>query len=82
MDILIPVGFGFLLNLLIFIISKGFKQTDQRSLVICLIAFLAVLPISLVLGSWLGMGLAVISLGMLIFLIFIGLVMVVLPQEK
>ena len=82
MEIFIPIGLGFLINLLVFIISKGLKQTNNRSLLICLFAFLAVLLTSFIIGSWLGMGIGVISLGMLIFVILIGLVIAIIPRKK
>ncbi|MCM3745394.1 hypothetical protein M3193_14805 [Sporosarcina luteola] len=73
MDVFIPIGLGFIVNLLVFIVSKSLKQTNDRSILICLFAFLGVLLISLIIGSWLGIGLGVISLGMLIFVILIVL---------
>ncbi|WP_252504000.1 YesK family protein [Sporosarcina sp. Marseille-Q4943] len=82
MDIFIPIGLGFVINLLVFIISKSLKQTNDRSLQICLFAFLAFLLTSLLIGSWWGMGLGVISFGMLILLILIGLVIAIIPSEK
>lgn len=69
MDILIPIGLGFHINLIIFIVAKFFKQSDEKSLILCLIAFGVVLFISFLNGAWLGMGIGVISLGMLIFVI-------------
>ena len=82
MDIFIPIGLGFSINLLVFIISKSLKQTNNRSLLICLFTFLAVLLTSFIIGSWLGMGIGVISSGMLIFVILIGLIIAVIPSEK
>ncbi|MFC5602799.1 hypothetical protein [Sporosarcina koreensis] len=82
MDIFIPIGLGFVINLIVFIISKSLKQTSDRSLLICLFAFLAVLVTSFIIGSWLGMGIGVISLGMLIFVILIGLVIAIIPRKK
>jgi YesK-like protein len=81
MDIFIPIGLGFVINLLVFIISKSLKQTNNRSLLICLFAFLAVLLTSFIIGSWLGMGIGVISSGMLIFVIMIGLVIAIIPRK-
>lgn len=71
MDIFIPIGIGFFANLLVFIISKAFKQTNQKSLQISFFAFLAVLISSFIIGAWIGMGIAVISSGMFIFVIFV-----------
>ena len=82
MDIFIPIGLGFSINLLVFIISKSLKQTNNRSLLICLFTFLAVLLTSFIIGSWLGMGIGVISSGMLIFVILIGLIIAIIPSKK
>jgi hypothetical protein len=82
MDIFIPIGLGFAINLLVFIISKSLKQTNNRSLLICSFAFFAVLLTSFIIGSWLGMGIGVISSGMLIFVILMGLVIGIIPREK
>ncbi|SES78950.1 YesK-like protein [Oceanobacillus limi] len=73
MDILFPIGLGFVINVVVFIISRILKQNNSRSFLICFIAFLAVLLTSFIIGSWLGMGIGVISLGMLIFVIMIGI---------
>ena len=82
MDIFIPIGLGFIINLLVFIISKSLKQTNNRSLLICSFTFLAVLLTSFIIGSWLGMGIGVISSGMLIFVILIGLIIAIIPSKK
>lgn len=74
MDIFIPIGIGFLVNLLIFIICVTFKQTNQRSLQISLFSFLAVLLASFIIGAWIGMGIAIISSGMLIFVILASII--------
>lgn len=82
MDIFIPIGLGFVVNSLVFIISKSLRQTNDRSILICLFAFLAVLLTSLIIGSWSGIGLGVISLGMLIFVILIGLFIEINSSRK
>lgn len=82
MDIFIPISIGFFANLLVFIISKGFKQTNKSSLQISLVAFLVVLTASFIIGSWLGMGIAVISSGMLIFVILAGIITALLDLKK
>ncbi|MDE5414357.1 hypothetical protein [Alkalihalobacterium chitinilyticum] len=69
MDILIPIGLGFHINLIVFIAAKICKQTDEKSLYICLIAFVVALLTSFFNEAWLGMGIGVISLGMLLFVI-------------
>ncbi|ARF16672.1 hypothetical protein [Sporosarcina ureae] len=74
MDIFIPIGIGPFTNLLVFIISKAFKQTNQRSLQISFFSFLAVLLASFIIGAWIGMGIAVISSGMLIFVILASII--------
>lgn len=73
MDILIPIGLGFLINLVVFVISKSLKKTNERSLVICFFVFLAVLLSSFIIGEWLGMGIGVVSLGMFVFVILVGI---------
>ncbi|CAG9606859.1 hypothetical protein [Pseudoneobacillus rhizosphaerae] len=82
MDIFIPIGLGFFINLLVFIISKSLKQTNNKSLLICLYAVLVFLLSSFIIGSWLGMGIGVISSGMLIFVILIGIVIAIIPRKK
>ncbi|SDN28843.1 hypothetical protein SAMN05518871_104175 [Psychrobacillus sp. OK028] len=82
MEIFIPIGLGFVINLLVFIISKSLKQTNNRSLLICLFSFLAVLLASFIIGSWLGMGIGIISLGMLIFVFLVGFVITIIPRKK
>lgn len=75
MKVLIPVGLGFIVNLLVFMISKGFRQRNERSLFICAIAFIAVFISSYVIGSWLGIGIGVISSGMLLFIILMAIIL-------
>ena len=82
MDILIPIVLGFVINLIVFIISKNLKQTSKRSFFICLITFLVVLLASFNIGSWLGMGIGVISLGMLIFVILLGVIITISTIKK
>ena len=82
MDIFIPIGIGFFANLLVFIISKAFKQTNSKSLQISFFAFLAVLISSFIIGAWIGMGIAVISSGMLIFVILSGIITSLLDLKK
>ncbi|MDW0118201.1 YesK family protein [Sporosarcina thermotolerans] len=74
MDILLPIGFGIAVNLVVFLVSKSLRQKNERSLLICLIAFLVVLFVSIIIGSWVGMGIGVVSLGMLIFVILTGII--------
>lgn len=76
MDIFIPIGLGFIINLIVFIISKSLKQTNKRAFIFYLITFLVVLLASFLIGSWLGMGIGVISLGMLIFVILLGVIII------
>ena len=82
MDIFIPIGLGFIINLFVFIISKRLILTNNRSLLLCVFTFLAVVLTSFIIGSWLGMGIGVISSGMLIFVILIGLIIAIIPSEK
>ncbi|SES18030.1 hypothetical protein SAMN04487944_12223 [Gracilibacillus ureilyticus] len=73
MDIFIPVGIGFVSNLVIFgifmLIMKDLKKAANISLVSFGIVFLA----SFVIGGWGGMGTAVISSGMLLLSISVYL---------
>lgn len=78
MDIFIPIGIGFLVNLGIFFIAKAFKQTKGKSLLISFVAFLIVLLSSFMIGAWVGMGIAVISIGMLLFVILVSILLVFL----
>lgn len=80
MDIFIPIGIGFLVNLSIFFIAKAFKQTNGKSLLISFVAFLIVLLISFMIGAWVGMGIAVISIGMLLFVILVSVLLVFLQE--
>lgn len=82
MDILIPIALGIAINLLVFTISKLLKQTHKKSLLICLIAFLIVLIASFFIGSWIGMGIGVISFGMLIFVILSSIYIAISPRKN
>ncbi|SOC42675.1 YesK family protein [Ureibacillus acetophenoni] len=82
MDIFIPIGIGFVINLVVFIVCKILKQSNNKSLLLCLISFIAVLLSSFIIGSWLGMGIGVISSGMLIFVILTVLVIAFVPHNK
>lgn len=82
MDIFIPVGVGFIINLVIFIIGKSLKQTNDTALLICIIAFFIVFITSLVIGRWMGLGIAVLAGGMLICVIFIKIIMVIIPRKS
>lgn len=82
MDIFIPISIGFFANLLVFIITKAFKQTNKGSLQISFYAFLTVLIASFIIGAWLGMGIAVISSGMLIFVVLASIITTRLDLKK
>lgn len=82
MDILIPIGLGFGINLVIFIITNYLTKNKIMSLVICLIAFIVVLLSSFIIGSWLGMGIGVISSGMLIYVILVGFIVAISIIKK
>lgn len=70
-----PIAVGFLLNLLIFLLAKASKQTNGKSLLISFGAFVLVLSISFMIGSWVGIGISVLSLGMLLFLMVVGMIL-------
>ncbi|MFC5557746.1 hypothetical protein ACFPN4_01205 [Ureibacillus thermophilus] len=67
MDILIPIGIGFLSNIVVFVISFLIVKNKLKATNITLGFFAIVLLTSLIIGEWLGMGIGVISFGMLIF---------------
>ncbi len=66
MDILIPIGIGFLANVIVFVISMLVVKNKRKATMITLIFWGIAVLMSFVIGSWSGMGLFVISLGMLI----------------
>lgn len=74
MDILLPMGVGFLLNILIYLIMLGLLKNNYIATGSTFIATITVFVIGLIIGRWAGMGIGVISAGMLLAaLLFIGL---------
>ena len=67
MDILIPILIGFLANLVVFVFSLLIVKDKTRAANITIVFFVSVLLSSFFIGRWIGMGLGVISFGMLIF---------------
>lgn len=67
MDIFIPIGIGFLSNIIVFMISMFIVRNKTKAANVTIIFFGITIVSSLVIGRWEGMGLAVISLGMLLF---------------
>lgn len=66
MDIFIPIGIGFTLNIAVYIIILFiFKNKRLARTTPFILTFILIL-ISFIIGRWIGMGLAVISLGMLV----------------
>ena len=81
MDILIPIGLGIIVNLFVFLVSKSVKKSNEKSLLNCSIAFGITLLSSFVIGAWAGMGIAVISSGMLLFVIITWFVISFLSRK-
>lgn len=86
MDILIPLGIGFVMNAIIFGINLLVRITRISSLKITFFSFLLTLIasflISFVGSPWYGMGLGVISLGMLAFWILLLITNLFLQLNK
>ncbi len=66
MDILIPIGIGFFANMLVFGITMFVIKDKRKATKLTLVVFGIIVLLSLIIGSWSGMGLFVISLGMLL----------------
>lgn len=66
MDIFIPIAVGFLLNTVIYLSLLFFTRKRGIATICTLASFIVLLASSFVIGSWLGMGLAVVSGGMLL----------------
>jgi len=73
---------GFLINLAVFVLSKLFKRSDKSSLKLCFLSFAAVFLSSLIIGSWLGLTILIMSLGMLIFALFASIVLFILKRKR
>lgn len=64
-SIFTPIFIGFAINMAIFFVSLFlFKKNSTKSTHLTLFISIFVLAISFVVGSWLGMGMGVVSLGM------------------
>lgn len=64
-SVITPIILGFAVNIVLFLIFLYvFKTNAVKATHLTLIFTLLVLVISFVIGSWLGMGIGVISLGM------------------
>lgn len=66
MDILTPIGIGFLSNTIIFIISMLLIKDVKKSTNITFIFVVLFLLASLIISGWSGMGMGVIGIGMLL----------------
>ena len=71
MDIFIPIGIGFLSNLVVFVVSLLIIKDKLKATNLTLGFFIIILLSSFIIGRWIGMGLGVISFGMLILSICI-----------
>ena len=70
MDILVPIGIGFSSNLIIYLIVLGILKDKKRATSSTVISTILLIVASFIIGRWLGMGLLVISFGMLIAAFF------------
>lgn len=70
MDILVPIGIGFGSNLIIYLIVLGILKDKKRATSSTVISTILLIVASFIIGRWLGMGLLVISFGMLIAAFF------------
>ncbi|MEB6549743.1 hypothetical protein MXL46_11665 [Heyndrickxia sporothermodurans] len=66
MDIFIPIGIGFALNIAVYIIVFFIVKNKRLARATPFISTFILILISFIIGRWIGMGLAVISLGMLV----------------
>lgn len=66
MNIFIPIAVGFLLNVVIYLILWALTRKRSIATISTLASFIILLVSSFIIGSWLGMGLAVVSGGMLL----------------
>lgn len=72
MDILIPIAVGVLLNTVIYLILWAVTKRREIATVGTLASFIVLLVASFVIGRWFGMGLAVVSGGMLLaYIVFL-----------
>ena len=68
-----PIGLGFLINLIIYIVCKNIYKTKPKVLkIIWSVAFITLFS-SFIIGRWIGMGIGVISLGMILAAIVFSL---------
>lgn len=66
-SIAIPIFIGIAINVVFFLILLFiFKQNALKATNITLVAFIFVLAGSFIIGSWLGMGIGIVSIGMLV----------------
>lgn len=76
MDLFIPIAIGFVVNAIIFTICRYVKQSYTATLKICFYSFLIVLIASFLVGRWIGLGIAVMSSGMLAFVILLAVILI------
>ena len=66
-SVLIPIFLGFAVNVILFLISLYvFKKSAFKATHLTFIVSVLVLASSFIIGSWLGMGIGLVSLGMLL----------------
>ncbi|SKA89916.1 hypothetical protein [Sporosarcina newyorkensis] len=74
MGILVPIGIGFGSNLIIYLIVLGILKDKKRATSSTVMSTILLIVASFIIGRWLGMGLLVISFGMLIAAFFFRLI--------
>lgn len=77
-EIMIPIGTGFIINLILYIIFKNILKTKHKALKFTWYAaligfFTSITIISLIFGGWNAVGPLVISLGMILAAIVLSL---------
>lgn len=72
--ILVPIGIGFGSNLIIYLIVLGILKDKKRATSSTVMSTILLIVASFIIGRWLGMGLLVISFGMLIAAFFFRLI--------
>lgn len=70
MDILEPIGIGFVSNLIIYFIVLGILKDKKRATSSTVISTIVLFVASFIIGRWVGLGLLVISFGMFIAAFF------------
>lgn len=71
------------MNLFFFFVSKRlFEQTDGISLLVTFIVFLISVVAVFIIGDWPGLAIMIVSIGMLAFIILVGIILVILDLKS